>query len=354
MRASASSSSTRTSRRRGRPLGLYGDPATRCRRPRGRPSGLDGLRPALALPGVPRSAPGRRTASPPSCGTRASSMQVWSRHEGYPGDGGYLEFHKIRWPGGLKLWRVTGAGVDLGDKEPYDPDDAPRARAQEHAAHFARLLDGIAAGERQRRGRRGRRAVRHRAVRALVVRGPRLPRRASTARSRASSAGVRPVTASRHLAEHPARRPIAHAGRLLGRQRRLQHVAQRPRPRGPGSGSGRWRRRFWDAAPVGARATRRRARCWPRPPASCCWPSRPTGSSSSRPVPRRTTPSGGFRQHCDDAESLVAALLPGAEARLADGAGAAPRSCTSATTSSPISFRPWRRRSRGSRALALG
>ena len=57
----------------------------------------------------------------------ASSVQVWSRHEGYPGRRRYLEFHKIRWPGGLKLWRVTGPGVDLGDKEPYDPDARGRA-----------------------------------------------------------------------------------------------------------------------------------------------------------------------------------------------------------------------------------
>src|SRR5204863_17867 len=41
-----------------------------------------------------------------------SSMQIWSRHQGYPGDEWYLEFHKIRWPGGLKLWRVSGANVD--------------------------------------------------------------------------------------------------------------------------------------------------------------------------------------------------------------------------------------------------
>jgi len=34
-----------------------------------------------------------------------------------PGDGTYLEFHKIRWPGGLKLWRVTGNGIDLGEKQ---------------------------------------------------------------------------------------------------------------------------------------------------------------------------------------------------------------------------------------------
>jgi len=72
-----------------------------------------------------------------------ASAQVWSRHSGYPGDGTYLEFHKIRWPGGLKLWRVTGNGVDLGDKQPYDPA-AARWRVADHAKHFVHLLDRIA------------------------------------------------------------------------------------------------------------------------------------------------------------------------------------------------------------------
>ncbi len=73
-----------------------------------------------------------------------ASAQVWSRHGGYPGDGAYLEFHKIRWPGGLKFWRVTGGGVDLGGKEPYDPAAAAH-HAESHAAHFARLVDRVAA-----------------------------------------------------------------------------------------------------------------------------------------------------------------------------------------------------------------
>jgi 1,4-alpha-glucan branching enzyme len=68
-----------------------------------------------------------------------SSLQVWSRQQGYPGDEWYLEFHKIRWPGGLKLWRVTGSGVDLGDKLPYDPVRALQ-RAGDHGRHFADLL----------------------------------------------------------------------------------------------------------------------------------------------------------------------------------------------------------------------
>ena len=80
-----------------------------------------------------------------------ASLQVWSRHAGYPGDGTYLEFHKIRWPGGLKLWRVTGDGVDLGEKQPYDPA-AARSRTADHATHFVQLLRRIALTESVARG----------------------------------------------------------------------------------------------------------------------------------------------------------------------------------------------------------
>lgn len=73
-----------------------------------------------------------------------ASMQVWSRHQGYPGDSAYLEFHKLRWPGGLRLWRVSDPGTDLGQKAPYDPAAAAH-RTAEHAHHFASLLETIAA-----------------------------------------------------------------------------------------------------------------------------------------------------------------------------------------------------------------
>lgn len=72
-----------------------------------------------------------------------SSLQVWSREYGYPGDQWYLEFHKMRWPGGLKLWRVSGPGVDLGDKQPYEPATA-RGRALEHGRHFVAMLEETA------------------------------------------------------------------------------------------------------------------------------------------------------------------------------------------------------------------
>ena len=80
-----------------------------------------------------------------------SSMQIWSRHQGYPGDEWYLEFHKIRWPGGLKLWRVSGANVDLGAKRPYEPA-AAHERAVGHAAHFVHLLQSLARDEAAVRG----------------------------------------------------------------------------------------------------------------------------------------------------------------------------------------------------------
>jgi len=96
--------------------------------------------------------PGGKGAAPLDAFVRdpRSSMQVWSRQQGYPGDQWYLEFHKIRWPGGLKLWRVTSGDADLGDKVAYDPGQA-RGRAGEHARHFASLLHQTASQEKDGR-----------------------------------------------------------------------------------------------------------------------------------------------------------------------------------------------------------
>ena len=68
-----------------------------------------------------------------------TGVQVWSGDSGYPGDGAYLDFHKKRWPGGHRYWRVTGPRVDLGDKQPYYPDVA-QARTKDHAKHFVDLV----------------------------------------------------------------------------------------------------------------------------------------------------------------------------------------------------------------------
>ena len=74
-----------------------------------------------------------------------SGSQVWSRHMGYPGDGGYLEFHKKHFPGGMRYWKITSGDADLGLKEPYDPASI-RERLEGHAGHFVSVLEGTLAG----------------------------------------------------------------------------------------------------------------------------------------------------------------------------------------------------------------
>jgi 1,4-alpha-glucan branching enzyme len=80
-----------------------------------------------------------------------SSRQVWSRHEGYPGDYFYRDFYRdigfdlpesellgevgpfgARIMTGLKYYRITG---DTDHKEPYEPGIA-KERAWEHAGNF--------------------------------------------------------------------------------------------------------------------------------------------------------------------------------------------------------------------------
>ena len=131
-----------------------------------------------------------------------SSMQVWSRDLGYPGDEWYLEFHKIRWPGGLKLWRVSFPNSDLGAKRPYDPS-AALAQVALHGSHFASLLSGV-----QRSGE---------AAADGVIAAPfdtelfghwwfeGVEFLAAVYRNLGDRPGVRAVTASEHLRQHQPR-----------------------------------------------------------------------------------------------------------------------------------------------------
>ena len=134
-----------------------------------------------------------------------SSAQVWSRSQGYPGDEWYLEFHKIRWPDGLRLWRVTGPRVDLGEKRQYDPR-AAQTSARHHADHFASVLKETAAQRAQGK------------VKDAVVTAPfdaelfghwwfeGVDFLANVYR-RLAGDGVRPVTAREHVARHGRRAP---------------------------------------------------------------------------------------------------------------------------------------------------
>src|SRR5207249_3886457 len=68
-----------------------------------------------------------------------TTLQVWSRDHGYPGEYAYLEFHKKHFPGGLRFWRITDSRGDFGTKIPYDPKLAAE-KAGLQAAHFVALV----------------------------------------------------------------------------------------------------------------------------------------------------------------------------------------------------------------------
>jgi 1,4-alpha-glucan branching enzyme len=232
-----------------------------------------------------------------------SSMQVWSRHHGYPGDEWYLEFHKIRWPEGLKLWRVTGPGVDLGAKRPYEPA-AALGRSREHAGHFAHLLAGIA-------GERG----------AQVVAAPfdtelfghwwfeGTDFLAAVYRELRHHPGVRPATAGEHLADHAARVGLRLAEGSWGVNG--DHTMWRN-----DRTAWTWQRlsalegAFWAAAPraLASPATRpvlaQAARELLLAQASD-WQFMISTGAVPDYAERR------FRQHCDDTDRLLAALTSG-------------------------------------------
>lgn len=131
-----------------------------------------------------------------------SSRRVWSRYQGYPGDGGYLEFHKIRFPGGLKFWRVTGTQVDLGGKERYDPNGA-RAKSRDHALDYVSLLTEIGNRESQSGGELivipfDTELFGHWWFEGVDFLG-------DLYRGLAARGGPRPTTGTRHLTDQPAR-----------------------------------------------------------------------------------------------------------------------------------------------------
>ena len=83
-----------------------------------------------------------------------TGMQVWSAEWGYPGDYNYREFHKKDGISGLQYWKVTGAKVDLGYKEYYDPYWAAQ-RVAEHGSHYAHLVEDLLTNFYQENGKFG-------------------------------------------------------------------------------------------------------------------------------------------------------------------------------------------------------
>ncbi len=242
-----------------------------------------------------------------------SSLQVWSRHQGYPGDVAYLEFHKIRWPGGLKYWRVTGPGTDLGHKQPYAPD-AARERIGSHADHFAGVL-GTIAGDANARV-----AVApfdtelfghwwFEGVDFLEALYRRLPR----------TGGVVARTASAHLADHPPRQAVRLASGSWGANGdwsmwlndRTAWTWQRMWP---------LEDRFWSLAPDALRreevrpvlAQAARALLLAQ---SSDWQFIISTGAAADYAERR------FTHHCNDLERLLAGLPPEADAAARSRAG---------------------------------
>ncbi len=293
----------------GRPLGLSGDPA-------GDPGMRDVPEPPVPEPAhrspyqVYRLAQTRGTADIAAfVRDPRASMQVWSRFQGYPGDEAYLEFHKMRWPGGLKLWKVTGAGVDLGAKGVYDPSVA-LARARGHAEHFASILAGIAASEQRPRGKVmvapfDTELFGHWWFEGTDFLG-------ATFRTLAQRPGeVRPVTGSRHLAEYPARAGIRlPAGSWGANGDFSMWLSDRT--------AWTWERlwpleaAFWDAAPralasPAARPVLEQATRELLLAQSSDWQFIISTGAAADYAERR------FREHCSDAEALVAALRDGGD-----------------------------------------
>ena len=295
----------------GRPLGIYGDPGGD---PAVHRAGERAGSPVHRSPYTAYQVSHSRTAEGVAALVRdpRSSMQVWSRFQGYPGDGTYLEFHKMRWPGGLKLWRVTGADVDLGGKEPYAPD-AALDRARVHADHFAGLLGEIAGHERHLRG-------------GVIVapfdtelfghwwfEGPEWLGAVYRALAR-QDRGVRPVTASRHLRDHPAKHPIRLPSGSWGANGDFSMWLG-------DATAWTWERlwpleeAFWDAAPAalaqpGARPVLAQAARELLLAQASDWQFIISTGAAADYAERR------FTGHCDDARALLDALAPAAGDRL--------------------------------------
>lgn len=294
----------------GRPLGIYGDPGGE---PTHGPLAEDATGPVQRSPyQTYRVVYGRAGAVSAFVRDPRVSMQVWSRSQGYPGDEWYLEFHKMRWPGGLKLWRVSGPGVDLGEKRAYDPA-AGTARARDHAAHFAGLVESVAGGA---------------ATRGAVVvapfdtelfghwwfEGPDFL--AAVYRELASRPGaVRPATAGKHLDTHPSRVAIRLPAGSWGANGDFSMWL------GPHT-AWTWERlwpleaRFWDAAPAAlmnpeARQVLAQAARELLLAQSSDWQFIISSGAAADYAERR------FRDHCSAAEGLVAALVAGGESELA-------------------------------------
>ena len=81
-------------------------------------------------------------------------LQVWSADSGYPGDFDYRDFHKKDGNSGMQYWRITGARVDLAEKDAYHPEWAS-SKVRQHVEHFSQLAESLLLSYYEETGRRG-------------------------------------------------------------------------------------------------------------------------------------------------------------------------------------------------------
>lgn len=130
----------------GRPVGVavpgtvgpYGMVARRYASSISQPTGEEQLEPGTSLlPYWVGDAPGQVAVL---ARHERTGQQVWSATFGYPGDFVYREFHRKDAESGMQYWRISGAGVDLGQKEPYNPERAA-SQVAGHAEHYVHLIE---------------------------------------------------------------------------------------------------------------------------------------------------------------------------------------------------------------------
>ena len=202
---------------------------------------------ALAVPGLPRrrAARGATPVCDPGARPGLPPARSGAGRRAIPATSGISSSTRSAGPADSSFWRVSAAGADLGAKQPYDPSRASSGPGS--AQHSSHLL-----------GRSARRAI-------AADKGSR--RRADLiavpfdtelfghwwfegvdfiARCVSPAGGTERYSAVHRLRDRlrpsPAAPRAAPRDRLVGRQRRLQHVAQRRRPNGPGAACGPSRR----------------------------------------------------------------------------------------------------------------
>lgn len=83
-----------------------------------------------------------------------TSLQVWSADWGYPGDFDYREFHRKDSVSGLQYWRISGARLDLANKDLYNPIWAQN-KVEEHSRHFNNLVLSLLNSYQEKSGKPG-------------------------------------------------------------------------------------------------------------------------------------------------------------------------------------------------------